>query len=69
MAAQSGAELSGSDITDGTLDDSFGVFDEEMIGKALEMAAWQINHATGTRGVTSELGIRAEFEQAFIMTL
>ena len=55
LAAQSGAELSGSDITDGTLDDSFGVFDEEMIGKALEMAAWQINHATATRGVTSEL--------------
>ena len=69
LAAQSGAELSGSDITDGTLDDSFGVFDEEMIGKALEMAAWQINHATGTRGVTSELGIRAEFEQAFIDAL
>lgn len=40
-----------------------------MIGKALEMAAWQINHATGTRGVTSELGIRAEFEQAFIDAL
>lgn len=69
LAAQSGAELSGSDITDGTLDDSFGVFDEEMIGKALEIAAWQINHATGTRGVTSELGIRAEFEQAFIDAL
>ena len=69
LAAQSGAELSGSYITDGTLDDSFGVFDEEMIGKALEMAAWQINHATGTRGVTSELGIRAEFEQAFIDAL
>lgn len=33
LAAQSGAELSGSYITDGTLDDSFGVFDEEMIGK------------------------------------
>jgi len=69
LAAQSGAELSGSYITDGTLDDSFGVFDEEMIGKALEIAAWQINHATGTRGVTSELGIRAEFEQAFIDAL
>ena len=69
LAAQSGAELSGSDITDGTLDDSFGVFDEEMIGKALEMAAWQINHATGTRGVTSEFGIKAEFEQAFIDAL
>ena len=69
LAAQSGAELSGSYITDGTLDDSIGVFDEEMIGKALEMAAWQINHATGTRGVTSELGVRAEFEQAFIDAL
>lgn len=69
MAAQSGAELSGSDITGGALDDGFGVSDEEMIGKALEMAAWQINHATGTRGVTSELGIKAEFEQAFIDAL
>lgn len=69
LAAQSGAELSGSDITDGTLDDSIGVFDEDMIGKALEMAAWQINHATGTRGVTLELGIKAEFEQAFIDAL
>lgn len=33
---------------------------ESTIGKALEYAAWQINHATGTRGVTADFSMKAE---------
>lgn len=68
IAAQSGSELSGG-TTGGALDDGFGVSNEDAIGKALEIAAWQINHATGTRGVTSQIHLKAEFEQAVINAL
>lgn len=61
MAAQSSAEL--SDITassDGAISDNYDsaeTYAEDFMGKALEMAARQINHVTGTRGVTSEAGV------------
>lgn len=73
MAAQSSAEL--SDITassDGAISDNYDsaeTYAEDFMGKALEMAARQTNHVTGTRGVTSEAGVKAEFDSSVYSAL
>lgn len=67
MAAESAGVLKdsvangdGSDGSFGAIDEDFGQSMESTIGKALEYAAWQINHATGTRGVTADFSMKAE---------
>ena len=62
IAAQSTPDtgIISSSSGDGAIDPDIGYPMEEQLGKALELAAWQINHATGTRGVSADLAVKIE---------